>query len=93
MSNAKNYVPVEREIARNYRPLRQEVDHPVRRIGDHCCILDVRSSDGVQGGVEGGDSRSGTPLAVVKGGVIMYRRGGGERPGVALQNRTTRRLL
>ena len=29
----------------------------------------------------------------VKGGVIMYRRGGGERPGVALQNRTTRRLL
>ena len=28
----------------------------------------------------------------VKGGVIMYRRGGGERPGVALQNRTTRRL-
>ena len=28
----------------------------------------------------------------VKGGVIMYRRVGGERPGVALQNRTTRRL-
>ena len=28
----------------------------------------------------------------VKGGVIMYLRGGGERPGVALQNRTTRRL-
>ena len=28
----------------------------------------------------------------VKGGVIMYRRGGGERPGVALQNRTTRCL-
>ena len=64
MSNARNYVPVEREIARNYRPLRQEVDHPERRIGDHCCILDVRSSDGVQGGVESGDSRSGTPLAV-----------------------------
>ena len=48
MSNARNNVPVEREIARNYRPLRQEVDHPGRRIGDHCCILDVRSSDGVQ---------------------------------------------
>ena len=29
----------------------------------------------------------------VKGGVIMYRRGGGERSGVALQNCTTRRLL
>ena len=29
----------------------------------------------------------------VKGGVIMDRRGGGERPGVALQNWTTRRLL
>ena len=28
----------------------------------------------------------------IKGGVIMYRRGGGERPGVALQNCTTRRL-
>ena len=28
----------------------------------------------------------------VKGGVIMDRRGGGERPGVALQNCTTRRL-
>ena len=28
----------------------------------------------------------------VKGGVIMDRRGGGERPGVALQNWTTRRL-
>ena len=23
-------------------------DHPGRRIGDHCCSLDVRSSDGVQ---------------------------------------------
>ena len=33
------------------------------------------------------------PSQSVKGGVIMYRRGGGERPGVALQNRTTRRLL
>ena len=33
------------------------------------------------------------PYSPVKGGVIMYRRGGGERPGVALQNRTTRRLL
>ena len=64
VSNARNYVPVEREIARNYRPLRQEVDHPGRRIGDHCCILDVRSSDGVQGGVESGDSRSGAALAV-----------------------------
>ena len=30
--------------------------------------------------------------ASVKGGVIMDRRGGGERPGVALQNCTTRRL-
>ena len=39
VSNARNYVPVDREIARNYRPLRQEVDHPGRRIGDHCCIL------------------------------------------------------
>ena len=29
----------------------------------------------------------------VKGGVIMDRRGGGERSGVALQNWTTRRLL
>ena len=29
----------------------------------------------------------------VKGGVIMDRRGGCERPGVALQNWTTRRLL
>ena len=28
----------------------------------------------------------------IKGGAIMCRRGGGERPGVALQNRTTRRL-
>ena len=28
----------------------------------------------------------------VKGGVIMDRRGGGERSGVALQNWTTRRL-
>ena len=28
----------------------------------------------------------------MKGGVIMYRRGGGERPGVALQNRTPRGL-
>ena len=34
----------------------------------------------------------GEALVVVKGGVIMYRLGGGERPGVALQNRTTRRL-
>ena len=25
VSNARNYVPVDREIARNYRPLRQEV--------------------------------------------------------------------
>ena len=50
--------------ARNYRPLRQVIDHPVRRNGDHCCRLDVRSSDGVQGGVESGDSRSGAPLAV-----------------------------
>ncbi len=64
MSNARNYVPVDREIARNYRPLRQVIDHPVRRIGDHCCILDVRSSNGVQGGVESGDSRSGAALAV-----------------------------
>ena len=31
-------------------------------------------------------------LRVVKGGVILYRRGGGERSRVALQNRTTRRL-
>ena len=31
-------------------------------------------------------------ISDVKGGVIMYRLGGGERPGVALQNRTTRRL-
>ena len=31
--------------------------------------------------------------SVVKGGVIMDRRGGCERPGVALQNWTTRRLL
>ena len=31
-------------------------------------------------------------LETVKGGVIMDRRGGGERPGVALQNWTTRRL-
>ncbi len=61
---ARNYVPVDREIARNYRPLRQVIDHPVRRIGDHCCILDVRSSNGVQGGVESGDSRSGAALAV-----------------------------
>ena len=30
---------------------------------------------------------------VVKGGVIMDRRGGCERSGVALQNWTTRRLL
>ena len=29
----------------------------------------------------------------VNGGAIMYRRGGGERSGVALQNRTPRRLL
>ena len=50
--------------ARNYRPLRQVIDHPVRQIGDHCCSLDVRSSDGVQGGVESGDSRSGAALAV-----------------------------
>ncbi len=64
LSNARNYVPVDREIARNYRPLRQVIDHPVRRIGDHCCILDVRSSNGVQGGVESGDSRSGAALAV-----------------------------
>ncbi len=64
VSNARNYVPVDREIARNYRPLRQVIDHPVRRIGDHCCILDVRSSNGVQGGVESGDSRSGAALAV-----------------------------
>ena len=64
VSNARNYVPVDREIARNYRPLRQVIDHPVRRIGDHCCRLDVRSSDGVQGGVESGDSRSGASLAV-----------------------------
>ena len=28
----------------------------------------------------------------VMGGIIMYRRGGGERSRVALQNRTTRRL-
>ena len=28
----------------------------------------------------------------IKGGVIMDRRGGGERPGVALQNCTTRSL-
>ena len=28
----------------------------------------------------------------VKGGAIIYRRGGCERSGVALQNRTTRRL-
>ena len=64
LSNARNYVPVDREIARNYRPLRQVIDHPVRRNGDHCCSLDVRSSDGVQGGVESGDSRSGAALAV-----------------------------
>ena len=32
-------------------------------------------------------------LYAVKGGVIMDRRGGCERPGVALQNWTTRRLL
>ena len=31
--------------------------------------------------------------ATVKGGVIMDRRGGCERSGVALQNWTTRRLL
>ena len=31
-------------------------------------------------------------LLDVKGGVIMDRRGGGERPGVALQNCTTRGL-
>ena len=50
--------------ARNYRPLRQVIDHPVRRNGDHCCRSDVRSSNGVQGGVESGDSRSGASLAV-----------------------------
>ena len=33
------------------------------------------------------------PFTYVKGGVIMDRRGGGERSGVALQNWTTRRLL
>ena len=64
LSNAKRYVPVEGEIARNYRPLRQVIDHPVRRIGDHCCRSDRRSSNGVQGGVESGDSRSGAALAV-----------------------------
>ena len=64
VSNARNYVPVDREIARNYRPLRQVIDHPVRRIGDHCCRSDRRSSNGVQGGVESGDSRSGAALAV-----------------------------
>ena len=31
--------------------------------------------------------------SIVKGGVIMDRRGGCERSGVALQNWTTRRLL
>ena len=64
LSNAKRYVPVEGEIARNYRPLRQVIDHPGRRIGDHCCRSDRRSSNGVQGGVESGDSRSGASLAV-----------------------------
>ncbi len=34
-----------------------------------------------------------TIYMTVKGGVIMDRRGGCERSGVALQNWTTRRLL
>ena len=40
------------------------------------------------------ESTQNTPAAgqPVKGGIIMYRRGGGERSRVALQNRTTRRL-
>ena len=43
-------------------------------------------------GVERSDHRRGD-RGGVKGGVIMDRRGGGERSGVALKNRTTRRLL
>ena len=40
-----------------------------------------------------GSAQGDQPTWCVKGGVIMDRRGGGERPGVALQNWTTRRLL
>ena len=42
---------------------------------------------------EGGREGAARALGIVKGGVIMDRRGGCERPGVALQNWTTRRLL
>ena len=87
LSNARNYVPVDREIARNYRPLRQVIDHPVRRIGDHCCILDVRSSDGVQGGVESGDSRSGAALAV------GHEPAAGIATGTGLSRATVRRYI
>ena len=61
------------------------IDHPVRRNGDHCCSLDVRSSDGVQGGVESGDSEV----------VRRWQSGNSQRisTGTGLSRATVRRYI